>query len=55
MYLIAAELSVANPLLKKLSFMDGSSDLNLGDKQHLFASPATLCPSERFSDINVFC
>jgi len=35
--------------------MDSSANLNLGDKQHLFASPAPLCHSERFSDINVFC
>lgn len=34
--------------------MDGS-DNNLGDKKHLFASPAPLQSLERFSDVNVSC
>jgi len=35
--------------------MDSSDNANLGDRKHLFASPAPLHCLERFSDVNVSC
>lgn len=54
-YLIATELSVTGPLLKSFPLMDSSDNANLGDRKHLFASPAPLHCLERFSDVNVSC
>lgn len=35
--------------------MDGSDNINLGDKKRLFVSPAPLRCLERFSGVNVSC